>query len=72
MNAIIDKVTSGRFLLTVICGITFAYLACSKMLPSEAVMGVLVLVFQAYFNRQDREIPNGKGMDNSKGSGNGV
>jgi len=49
-----EKLLSGRFLLTIICGFTFAYLACKKILPNEAVVGIILLVFQAYFYRSDR------------------
>ena len=50
----VDKIFSGRFLLTVICGLTFAYLACRKYLPNEATMGIITLVFMGYFSRTDR------------------
>lgn len=52
---IIEKCLSGRFILTVICGGTFAYLSCKKILPNEAIIGILILVFEAYFHRADRQ-----------------
>lgn len=57
----ISKLLSGRFILTIIGGLVFAYLACSKILPSEATMGILILIFEAYFHREDRPKQNGKG-----------
>jgi hypothetical protein len=60
MREIIAKLTSGRFILTVICGLTFAYLACKKILPNEATMGVIILVFEAYFHRSDRTNEKGE------------
>ena len=56
---IIEKLLSGRFLLTVICGFTFAILAIKKVLPNEATIGILILVFEAYFHRGDRKQENG-------------
>jgi len=55
----LEKLLSGRFLLTVIGGLVFAYLACKKILPNEATMGILILIFEAYFHREDRTKENG-------------
>jgi len=52
---IIEKLLSARFLLAIICGVTFSYLAVKKILPNEATMGIIILVFEAYFHRQDRQ-----------------
>ena len=55
----VEKLLSARFLLTIICGLTFAYLACKKILPNEATIGILILVFEAYFHRKRSEEENG-------------
>ena len=52
---IVNKLLSGRFILTVVGGFTFAYLACKRILPNEASMGILILIFEAYFHRSDRD-----------------
>jgi hypothetical protein len=52
---IIEKVTSGRFILTVIGGAVFTYSVCSKILPSEATASILTMVFISYFQRHDRK-----------------
>ena len=57
---VFEKILSGRFILTVICGFTFAYLAVNKILPNEAIIGILILVFEAYFHRPDRKPENGE------------
>jgi len=51
---IIDKFSSGRWILTVICGIVFAYVAIQKIIPVDATISILTMVFVSYFNRNDR------------------
>lgn len=51
---IAEKLTSGRWILTVIIGLTFAYVSIRGRIPSEAVIGVIVMVIRDYFSRQDR------------------
>ena len=51
---ILNKILSGRFILTVIIGATFAYVSIRGRIPSEAVIGVIVMVIRDYFSRQDR------------------
>lgn len=51
---VINKVLSGRFLLTVTCAVVFAYIACKGMLEVAAVTSILSSVFTAYFGRNDR------------------
>jgi len=48
-NEIIDKLLSGRYLLTVICGGTFAYLACSGRLPAKDAQTIVAIVVTFYF-----------------------
>jgi hypothetical protein len=52
---IIEKVTSGRFILTVIGGAVFAYSVCTKILSSEATASILTAIFMSYFQRHDRK-----------------
>lgn len=49
-----NKLTSGRYLLTVICGIVFAYGVYSKLIPPDATVSIISMVFISYFNRADR------------------
>lgn len=55
---IIEKILSGRFWLTIISGVVFAYAVCNKLLPGEATASIISMVFVSYFNRHDR--PNHK------------
>ena len=49
------KINSGRFILTVISGLVFGYATYAKILPSEAVVSVISMVFVSYFNKRDHD-----------------
>jgi len=67
----IDKLTSGRFILTIMAGFVFVYLSVTKVLPQDKVMEVVLVVIYAYFNRNDRT-PTQGGSENEKADlGNG-
>lgn len=51
----LDKILSGRWLLTVICGIVFAFCAFKKIIPPDATISIVSMVFISYFQRQDRK-----------------
>ncbi len=51
----IDKLLSGRLILTIICGLVFAYVAVAKIVPPDAIISILTMVFISYFQRQDRK-----------------
>jgi len=55
----IDKLLSGRFILTVICGGVFAWGAVTKIVPPDAVVSIISMVFISYFNRHDRQNEGG-------------
>jgi len=48
-----EKLISGRYFLTVIAGLTFAYAVYTKLLGAEATAAIITMVFINYF-RQDR------------------
>lgn len=50
-----EKLLSGRFLLTVICGVVFAYCSIFKIMPVDATISIISMVFISYFNRNDRK-----------------
>ena len=56
-----DKLLSGRYFLTVISGLVFAYATYTKLLNAEAVAAIITMVFINYF-RQDRPANNGGGV----------
>ena len=51
----LDKLFSGRFILTCVCAAVFAYVSAKGIIPAEAIIVILTVVFQSYFDRQDRE-----------------
>lgn len=55
-----DKLMSGRYILTIISGIVFAYCAWKKVLTSEALATIITMVFINYFQRSDRPTNGGK------------
>ena len=52
------KIFSGKFIFTIVTALVFAYAVYSKILNSEQVYGIIMLVVAAYFGR--REEANGK------------
>ena len=51
----INKLLSGRFILTIIAGVVFAYATYKGLLKAEAVSAIITMVFVSYFNRQRKE-----------------
>ena len=54
----LNKLLSGRYFLTVICGLAFCYAMIKQTLPAEAIVSIITMVFISYFQRSDRK-PNG-------------
>ena len=54
-----SKIASGRYILTVICGVVFAWTAVKKIIPPDAVIAILSTVFVSYFQRSRKEDSNG-------------
>jgi len=65
MNDWQKQILSGRFILTMIAGFVFAYLACTKVLPQDKVMEVVLVVIYAYFTKNTPT-----GGNNEKGNPN--
>ena len=57
-DKVVSKFTSGQFLLTLISGAVFAYVACTQVIPADATIAILTTVFISYFKR-DRTAENG-------------
>ena len=49
----LKKLLSGRFILTIIAGVVFAYATFAKILEAQAVAAILVGVFTSYFDKKD-------------------
>ena len=48
---ILTKLASGRWILTVICGLVFAYGVVNKLIPPDATVSIISMVFISYFNK---------------------
>jgi len=46
-----NKLTSGRWILTITCALVFIYATMKGILEAQAVSAILAMVFQAYFSR---------------------
>jgi len=53
---VVEKLSSGKFWLTIISGVVFAYATYKRILNAEAITGIIVMVFISYFQK---EKPNG-------------
>ena len=51
-EVVIAKVTSGKFWLSIIAGLVFAYTSYKKILPPEAIASIVTMVFVSYFNKE--------------------
>ena len=51
MNCIIEKLSSGKFLFTIVCAIVFAYTSMKGILPIDKVHDVILIVIYAYFTK---------------------
>jgi len=54
LRAISEKIMSGRYYLTIVCGAVFAYGVWAKVIPPEATTAIISAVFTSYFSRNDR------------------
>jgi hypothetical protein len=48
-----NKLMSGRWILTIICGGVFLHAAMTKQLSPEAVGIIITMVFKDYFGKDD-------------------
>ena len=64
LKTILDKVMSGRWIMTTAFTFTACYLAIKGIFPVEAFVGLATLIANSYFNRSDREKekPSGTGV----------
>jgi hypothetical protein len=53
------KLLSGRYILTLVCALVFGICAINKIIPVDAVVSIITMVFISYFQRQDRGQQNG-------------
>ena len=59
---IVFKFTSGRFILVMTVAAVYAYLAVEKVIPTDNVIQITLLILYAYFHRNR----NGESNDNNE------
>jgi hypothetical protein len=64
---LIGKLTSGRFIFTLVTAGTFCYLAVTGILPLDKVQEIILIVVYAYFSkpRPDVNSTNNNDKNNS-------
>lgn len=50
-ETIVNKVTSGKFIFTIISALVFAVMSLKGLLPQDKVMEVVLIVIYAYFTK---------------------
>jgi len=63
------KLLSGRFILTVIAGATFCYLACTQILDPKDSQTIIGIIVTFYFTKARQSDGNGNGEGNGNGNG---
>jgi len=59
MNKIIEKLTSGKFLLTIIAGLVFAYCSIRQIIPPDKTYDIISVIVVAYFMKGQNGKPTG-------------
>lgn len=54
LKRVIAKCLSARWILTVMGGVAFLYCIWTKQLEGATITAILMMIFQSYFQRQDR------------------
>ena len=57
MNKIIEKLTSGKFLLTIIAGMVFAYCSVKQIIPPDKTYDIISVIVVAYFMKGQNGVP---------------
>lgn len=57
---VLEKLTSGKFIFTMVAALIFAYCAIKGILPQDKIMEVILLVVYAYFNKHLPETKTGE------------
>lgn len=52
MKEFLVKLSSGRYLLTIVTGLIFAYAVHTKLLNAEATATIITMVFVSYFQKE--------------------
>ena len=72
VNRIVEKLTSGRWLLTLAAIYVWIHGTISGLLSAEFSGGLLVLVTKEYFDRKDRPTQKEEGTTDEAPKGDGT
>ena len=59
IQKIIEKLTSGKFLLTIIAGMVFAYCSVKQIIPPDKTYDIISVIVVAYFMKGQSNTPKG-------------
>jgi len=51
MNPYLKHIISARWILSVLVGLTFSYLACTNKIDTKDVLVITTMVFSLYFSK---------------------
>ena len=54
MPVLNNRLTSARFIVTILVALSYTYLACTGLIPIDKVCEITLLIFTYYFLRNDR------------------
>jgi len=54
---LVTKITSARYILTLIVALVFAYMAIKGTLDANRVIEIVLVVFYAYFTKNRDQVP---------------
>lgn len=54
---IVNKLLSGKFIMTIVCSFVFAYCTINKIIESKDTITIITVVVYAYFSKDNK--PNG-------------
>jgi len=58
IETIVAKITSGKFILTVIAGMVFAYCSVRSIIPPDKTYDIISVIVVAYFMKgQSNNVP---------------
>ena len=63
---IIFKITSGRFIFTIVVAGVYAFLACTGKLSDDRINEITLIVLYAYFNRIRTPVQENENEEDAK------
>jgi len=64
LSRLVFRVTSGRFIFTIVVALVYAFLAVNGMLTEDRINEITLVVLYAYFSKHREDDLNGHSNDN--------